>query len=227
MRLAVVVFLTALVAVPLAAEAAEPPTRWAVTLNGRVVEDYSYGHTWRDPECTLRRSGTTRREWRLTSLRPTVVTVGRSSSHARYRPARLAPVRVTASLGKGTWMEMRQCVAEELQTGSGTCRAATHRTRVRPAFAWSGANRIVFRRRAAPPARVRLCGFDWTVAPKDSWLNIAPGRVDEEVLLAGSRRRVVARADVTRITPLPFNAPPGSAQQDLRVVWTLDFRRLR
>lgn len=220
------VFLAALVALPLAAEAAESPTRWAVTLNGRVVEKYSSGYTWRDPECTLRRFGTTRREWRLTSLRPTVVTVGRSSSHARYRPARLAPVRVTSSVGKGTWMEMRQCIAEELLTDSGTCNGTTHRGRVRPEFAWSGPNRIAFRRRPAP-ARLRLCGFDWTVASKDAWLNIAPGRVDEEVLLAGSRRRVVARADVTRTTPLPFNAPPGSAQQDLRVVWTLHFRRLR
>ncbi len=225
MRLAVVGFLCALIALPLAAQAAEPPTRWAVTLSGRVVEEYSYGHTWREPECTLRRSGTTTRGWQVTSTRPTVVTVRRWSSRARYRPARLFPVRVTTSAGKGSWMEMRQCLGEDVQTGSGSCKATTKRGSVRPAFAWGGANRIAFRRRpAATP--LRLCGFDWTVASKDSWLNIAPGRVDEEVLLAGSRRRVVARADVSRVTMLPFNAPPGSTQQDLRVIWTLQFRRL-
>ena len=224
MRLAVVGFLCALIAFPLAAQAAEPPTRWAVTLSGRVVEEYSYGHTWREPECTRTRSGTTTREWRVTSTRPTVVTVGRWSSRARYRPARLSPVRVTTSAGKGSWREMRQCLGEDMPTGSGTCKATARRGSVRPAFAWSGANRIAFRRRPAA-APLRLCGFDWTVS-KDSWLNIAPGRVDEEVLLAGSRRRVVARADVSRVTMLPFNAPPGSAQQDLRVIWTLQFRRL-
>ncbi len=65
MRLAVVVFLAALVALPLAANAAQPPTRWAVSLNGRVVEDYNYGNTSRDAECVVRRFGMTTREWRV------------------------------------------------------------------------------------------------------------------------------------------------------------------
>ena len=56
---------------------------------------------------------------------------------------------------------------------------------------------------------------------------MALGRVDEEVLLAGSRRTVVARADVTRDTmSLPFEPPLGTMQHKLRVVWTLLFRRL-
>ena len=49
MRLAVVVLLAALVALPLAANAAQPPTRWAVSLNGRVVERYDYGNA--KPRC--------------------------------------------------------------------------------------------------------------------------------------------------------------------------------
>ena len=52
-------------------------------------------------------------------------------------------------------------------------------------------------------------------------------RVDEQVLLAGSSRRVVARADVSRDAMLPFEPPSGSMTQNLRVVWTLLFRRLR
>ncbi|HEV2902500.1 MAG TPA: hypothetical protein VGW30_04490 [Gaiellaceae bacterium] len=225
MRLAVVVFLAALVALPLAAEAAQSPTRWAVTLNGRVVEEHTYGDARREAECIVRRSGRTTREWRVASTRPTVISVARSNSRARYRPARLLRVRLVASAGRGSWMEMRQCLGEEIRTSSGTCGTSTQRAWIRPAFAWGGANRIHFRTRSGAPP-LRLCGFDWTVTSKDSWLSVAPGQVDEEVLISGSRRRVVARADVSRVTMLPFNPPPGSTQQDLRVVWTLVFRRL-
>jgi hypothetical protein len=226
MKLAVLGFLAALVALPLAAEAAQPPTRWAVTLSGRVVEEYSYGQAEREAECTVRRWGRTTREWRLASTRPTVVSVGRLRSRARYRPAQLFRVRLTTSTGKGSWMEMRQCLGEEIQTNRGTCGPRTQRGAVRPTFSWSGVNRIAFRRRTGG-APLRLCGFDWTVPATDAWLSVAPGRVDEEVLIAGSRHRVVARADVSRDTLLPFNPPPGSTQQKLRVVWTLLFRRLR
>ncbi|HJY24443.1 MAG TPA: hypothetical protein VJ649_02065, partial [Actinomycetes bacterium] len=67
MRLAVLSFVVALVALPLAAEAAEPPTRWAVTLSGRVVEQYNYGKAGRQDACMLRRFGRTTREWRVAS----------------------------------------------------------------------------------------------------------------------------------------------------------------
>lgn len=225
MRLAVLGFLAALVALPFAAEAAQPPTRWAVTLSGRVVETYEYGSANRTAECTVRRFGKTTREWRITSTAPTIVSVRRSSSHARYRPGQLFRVRVTRSAGKGSWTEMRQCLGEEILTDSGTCSASLQRGRARPAFGWAGANRIAFRRRSGG-ASLRLCGFDRTVTSPDSWLSVAPGRVDEEVLLAGSRRRVVARADVSRDAMLSFEPPSGSMQQHLRVVWTLLFRRL-
>ena len=225
MRLAVVGFLAALVALPLAAEAAEPPTRWAVTLSGRVIETYDYGNARRDPECTVRRWGKTTREWHVVSTRPTVVSVARSSSRARYRPAQLFRVRITTSAGKGSWTETRQCVGEELLSERGTCSAKSQRARARPAFGWAGANRIAFRRRSSGGS-LRLCGFDQAVTSRDSWLSVAPGRVDEEVLLAGSRRRVVARADVSRDAMLEFDPPFGSMQQHLRVVWTLQFSRL-
>jgi hypothetical protein len=225
MKLAVLSFLAALVALPLAAEAAQPPTRWAVTLSGRVVETYNYGTVGRDAECIVRRFGKTAREWRVTSTGPTVVSVQRSSSHARYRPGQLFRVRITRSAGKGSWTEMRQCLGEEILTDSGTCSGSSQRGRARPAFAWAGANRIAFRRRSGV-APLRLCGSDRAVTSSDSWLSVAPGRVDEEVLLAGSRRRVVARADVSRDAMLPFEPPTGSMTQHLRVVWTLLFRRL-
>jgi hypothetical protein len=225
MRLTVLAFLAALIALPVAAEAAEPPTRWAVTLTGRVVETYDYGTASRDAECIVRRFGKTTREWRVASTRPTVVSVERWSSHARYRPGQLFRVRLTRSSGQGSWTEMRQCLGEEIRTDSGTCSPSSQRGRALPAFGWAGANRIAFRRRSGG-ASLRLCGFDRAVTSTDSWLSVAPGRVDEEVLLAGSRRRVVARADVSRDAMLPFEPPSGSMQQHLRVVWTLQFRRL-
>jgi hypothetical protein len=225
MRLAVLGFLAALVALPFAAEAAQPPTRWAVTLSGRVLETYNYGTANRDAECIVRRFGKTTREWRIASTRPTVVSVERRSSRARYRPGRLLRVRLTRSSGKGSWTEMRQCLGEEILTDSGTCNASAQSGRARPVFGWAGANRIAFRRRAGG-ASLRLCGFDRAVTSPDSWLSVASGRVDEEMLLAGSRRRVIAQADVSRGAMLPFEPPSGSMTQNLRVVWTLLFRRL-
>lgn len=226
MRLAVLGFLAALVALPFAAEAAQPATRWAVTLSGRVVETYNYGNANRTAECTVRRFGKTTREWRVASIAPTVVSVRPSSSHASYQPGQLFRVRITRSAGKGLWTEMRQCLGEEILTDSGTCSGSSQRGTVRPAFGWAGANRIAFRRRSVS-VPLRMCGFDWTSSSPDSWLSVAPGRVDEEVLLAGSRRTVVARADVTRDTmSLPFEPPLGTMQHKLRVVWTLLFRRL-
>lgn len=225
MRLAALGFLAALVALPFAAEAAQPPTRWAVTLSGRVVETYNYGTASRTAECTVRRFGMTSREWRVASTRPTVVSVERLSSRARYRPGRLSRVRITRSAGKGSWTEMRQCLGDEIVTDSGTCNASSQLGRAQPVFGWAGANRIAFRRRSGV-APLRLCGFDRAVTSSDSWLSVALGRVDEEVLLAGSRRRVVARADVSRDAMLPFEPPSGSMTQNLRVVWTLLFRRL-
>ena len=226
MRLAVLGFLAALVTLPLAAEAAQPPTRWAVTLSGRVVETYDYGTASRTAECTVRRFAKSTREWRVVSTRPTVVNVDRWSSRARYRPGQLLGVRITGSAGKGSWTEMRQCLGEEILTDSGTCSAASQQGRARPGYGWAGANRIAFRR-GSGVAALRLCGFDRSVASSDAWLSVAPGRVDEEVLLAGSRRRVVARADVSRDAMLSFDPPSGSMTQNLRVAWTLTFRRLR
>jgi hypothetical protein len=226
MRLAVLGFLAALVALPFAAEAAQPPTRWAVTLSGRVVETYDYGNANRTAECIVHRYGKTAREWRVASARPTVVSVERWRSRARYRPGQLFRARITRSAGKGSWTERRQCLGEEILTDSGTCRASSQQGRAQPAFGWAGANRIAFRRRS-DVAPLPLCGFDRAVTSSDSWLSVALGRVDEEVLLAGSRRRVVARADVSRdAMMLPFEPPSGSMTQKLRVVWTLLFRRL-
>ena len=125
-------------------------------------------------------------------------------------------------------MEMRQCLGKEILTESGTCSASSQQGRARPAFGWAGVNRIAFHRHSVG-ASLRLCGFDRTVTSPDSWLSVAPGRVDEEVLLAGSRRAVSScgRTSTRDAMELPFEPPSGSmTQHGLRVVWTLSFRRL-
>ena len=227
MRLAVLGFLAALVALPFAAEAAQPATRWAVTLSGRVVETYNYGNANRTAECTVRRfrqddarvarrEHTSHRRQRRALALTRAVPAGAALSRTHHEDRREGLVDGDASVpGRGDPHRFGH-VQRELRSEG----------RVRPAFGWAGANRIAFRRRSVS-VPLRMCGFDWTSSSPDSWLSVAPGRVDEEVLLDGSRRTVVARADVTRDTmSLPFEPPSGTMQHKLRVVWTLLFRRL-
>jgi hypothetical protein len=227
MRLAAVSFLAALVVAPFAADAAEPPRRWAVTLEGRVTETFSYIQSRREEECLVSRYGTSSRVQRVVSARPTVVTVTRSGAGATYRPARLFRVRLAPSTGRGSWSELMRCLGDPLHKDSGTCeRRALPARVIRPAYRWGGPNRIAFRPRprSAPP--LRLCGLEITVPATDAWLSLAPGRVDEELLIAGSRRTVVARAELTRDGEFaPDTSTSGT--QKVRVVWTLTFRRLR
>lgn len=219
-------FLGALVAAPLAAQAADPPARWAVTLSGRVVETYSYNRIEREEECLRSRFGSSTRELRIVSVGPTVVAVTRAGGGVTYRPARLRRVQLRQSVGKGSWSEFLRCLGDPLGTGSGTCDARAVGPRaIRPSFGWRGANRISFRGSVAA-APLRLCGLGTTLSSTDAWLSLAAGRVDEEALLAGRARQVVARAELTRDANLPTDSPSTQIQQKLRVAWTLRFRRL-
>ena len=226
MKLAATSFLAAFVVAPLAAQAAQPPARWAVTLSGRVVETYSYSDSERQDECFRSRIGTSTRELRVASIAPTVVTVARRGARAAYSPARLRRVQLRQSVGKGSWSEFLRCLGDPIHKGSGSCDARSPRRRtLRPAFAWSGANRISFRGSVAA-APLRLCGLERTIGTTDAWLALAPGRVDEQALLAGRARRVVARAELTRDANLPGLPSTISIGQKVTVVWTLRFRRL-
>jgi hypothetical protein len=226
MKLAAVSVVTALLAAPLAAQAAAPPARWAVTLSGRVVETYSYNESERQEECVRSRIGTSMRELRVASVAPTVVTVTRAGARATYTPPRLRRVQLRQSVGKGSWSEFLRCLGDPISRGSGSCDArSVPRRTLRPIFVWGGANRIVFRGSVAA-APLRLCGLDRTIGATDAWLNMAPGRVDEDALLARRARRVVARAELTRDANLPGEPSTTSIHQRIRVVWTLWFRRL-
>jgi hypothetical protein len=222
MRLAAVSFLAAFVAAPLAAQAAQAPARYRVVLTGRIVESYSYSQNRTEFECQISRIGSSRREVVIRSLRPTAVRVIRLDGRASYEPAALTRVRVTSATGDSKWFETRRCRGAPLERTSGSCAAKTGPTRIlRPAFRWGGPNRIAFRPQRAQ--QVGLCGLTPTVRT-DAWLNLAPGRVDEETLIAGGQARVVARAATSRNGNI-VEEPTLNVGQDVAIRWTLTFRR--
>jgi hypothetical protein len=226
MKLAVLSFLAALVAAPLAAQAAAPPARYAVTLNGRVVATYSYAQTSREEECVISRMGGERRELVFRSLRPTTIEVGRVRNRADYRPTAIARVRVTGTVGGRSWTEVRRCRGGPIERLDGTCAPIEqtpllHRLR----FRWAGVNRIWFRPPAAQGRAVNLCGIDRAL-PMRGWLNLAIGRVDEDALLAGRSLRVLARGEIRRQGNV-FEEQELVAGEELTVRWTLTFRRIR
>jgi hypothetical protein len=224
MRLAAVSFLAALVAAPLAASAPQAPARYQAMLTGRIVESYSYSQSRTEPECQISRLGSVRRHIVIRSLQATPVAVAATGGRASYRPAALGRIRVTDSLGEGSWFETRRCRGGPIERTSGSCAARNGQSRViRAAFRWAGPNRISFRPR--PAQQVTLCGLSRAVKT-DAWLNLAPGRVDEEALLSGSLRRVLARASSSRNGNI-VEEQNLTVGQDATIRWTLTFRRAR
>jgi hypothetical protein len=225
MRLALVSFLAALVAAPLAAQAAQPNPRYAVSLNGRVVASYTYAKTGREEQCILSRMGGERRELVFRSQRPTLVQVARIRERADYRPTAIARTRVTGTIGGRSWVETIHCAGDRIERGRGTCQPVQHAPRLlRLRFRWAGANRIWFRPPAAPGPVRRLCGIEWGL-PQRGWLNLAIGRVDEEALLAGRSLRVTGRGEYSRQSNV-VSEQELVVGETLTVRWTLTFRRI-
>ncbi len=219
-------FLAALVVAPLAAQAAQSPARYSVTLDGRIVASYSYIHTSAESECRLSRFGSATRTTEIRSVSPTVVQAVRDRGRAAYRPAVLRSLRLASTIAGSTWTERRICRGEPIETRTGTCPPRHDRARsVRAQIAWGGPNRIVFRPDSSGPANVPLCGLG-QAARSNGRLSIAPGRVDEEVLLRGRAKRVLARASVSRDGNVGSD-PETSIGEKMEVRWTLTFRRLR
>ncbi len=226
MRLVILSFLAALVAAPLAAQAAQPPARYSVTLNGRMVASYSYSRTTMESECRISRFGSATRTTEIRSLRPTVIQAVRDRGRAAYRPAVLRALRLTSTLGGSNWTERQICRGAPIETRTGTCPPKIDRAQsVRARIAWGGPNRIVFRPDSSGPATVPLCGLGQAVR-SNGRLSIAPGRVDEEALLLGRARRVLASASVTRDGNVGSD-PQTSIGEKVEVRWTLTFRRIR
>jgi hypothetical protein len=221
MKLVLVGVLAAL-AVPIAAGAAGQSQDWSATLTGRIVEEYGYTQAIRDSDCTVTRIGHTRREVVVRSLRPTALRVEEVGTRVRYRPSSVGRVSVRTVAGGGGWSETLRCRGGPIERRDGTCEAAPASRRVeRVAFRRAGTNRIAFRSRGASP--VALCGAGRAVR-SDTWLHVAPGRVDEVMLASGRRARVVARG-ATTLDRNVVEEPQFTVGQNARITWTLAFRR--
>jgi hypothetical protein len=223
MRLAAFGFLAALLLAPLAAQAAQPPARFAVTLQGTVVDRLTYERTVVDEECTSTRTGDGGRELAIRSARATTVEVSRRASAAVYRPARVGPLRVTTTTLPGSFLELRRCRFLPPERLSGRCdRAVSSVRRMRAGFR-RAPNAILFRRPATVGPDLLACGLDRRSA--GGWLDLVRGRIDERALINGRSLRVVARASGTRENPITGD-PTLTATQRTTVRWTLVFRRL-
>jgi hypothetical protein len=225
MRLAAFGFLAALLAAPLAAQAAQPAARFAVTLQGTVVDRVTYERIVRGEECTSNRTGQGGRSLAIRSLRPTTVEVSAGSSGVVYRPARVLALRVAATTLPGMYSELRVCRFLPPEKLTGKCNRASGSVRRVAAAFRRGRNAIVFRAPARSAADVLACGLDRQQATLGGWLNLVSGRIDQDALLDGRSRRVVARATGTRERKIGGN-PAFTGTRKTTIRWSLTFRRL-
>jgi hypothetical protein len=220
MKLGFVSFFAALVAAPLAAQAAEPPARFAVTLRATVTDGFAYDVTRSEDECQVHRSGSGSRRLQLRSLRPTRLRISGGPDGAVYRPTRVA-ARIMGRSGTGSFDETRICRGAPLGRLTGDCKAPLKARAVRPGFSRTGPGALLFRKWSV--GDVSLCGLDQTYP--GGWLHLAPGRVDEEALLSGRSLRVVASGSATK-EDVVTSTPTLKITQKTTVRWTLTFRRL-
>jgi hypothetical protein len=219
MKLAVVGFLAALVAAPLAAQAAQPPATWAVTLNGMVTDSFEYSEGRVEDRCRIRRIGTSGRQLVFRSARATRIQVARGEPGASYRPSRLRAVRITGGNTGGSVTQTKLCPGEPLETTKSDCRA----TRATPRLV-----RLGFRARRTtitfPPARssASVCGL--AARQPAGWLNIATAPASHNALVAGRSRRVFVRGTANEEARTP--GPPLEIVRKTTVRWTLTFRRV-
>jgi hypothetical protein len=220
MKLALVSFFVALVAAPLAAQAAQPPATWAVTLSGTVTDNFEYSAGRVEERCRIRRIGTSGRRLVFRSARATRIQVARSSPVASYRPARLRAVRITGGTTGGSVTQTKFCPGEPLVRTRVECRA----TRAAPRLV-----RLGFRARRTTitfprPSRstTSVCGL---AAPQPAgWLHVATAPASHDALVAGRSRRVFVRGTATEETRVP--GPPLEIVRKTTVRWTLTFRRV-
>lgn len=216
-------FAAAVLAAPLAGQAAQAPARFAVTLQGTIVDRLTYERTQVDEECTSRRTGDGGRELAVRSVRPTTIEVVRGASRPVYRPQRLDALRVVATNIAGSFLELRRCRFLPPERVTGTCERAPGPVRRLRARFRSGPNTILFQRPAATEGDVTPCGLDRAVL--GGWFHLVPGRIDHQALLNGRSLRVVARASGTREGTVAGD-PTVKITQRTTVRWTLTFRRL-
>ena len=223
MRLAALAFLAALLSAPLAAQAAQSPARFAVTLQGTIVDRLTYERTTVEDECTSRKTGDGGRELSIRSLRPTTIEVARDGSRLVYRPARIAAIRVAPASLSGAFLELRSCRFLPPERRRGRCERAAGSVRRLVAGFRSRRHAIVFGRPGPTREVVTACGLGRTIP--GGWLHLVSGRIDQDALLNGRSLRIVARAAGTREN-LIGGEPTLKVTQRTTVRWALTFRRL-
>jgi hypothetical protein len=194
MKLALVSFFVALVAAPLAAQAAEPPARFAVTLDGVVLDHFTYGTTRVTEDCSIRRAGFGGRELQLRGPQATAIQVTRGPTGLVHRPGWVL-ARVTGKATIGSFGDVKRCRAEPILKASGDCKARTLEPRRVQAGFRSGRGALAFQKPSVPGG-VQVCGLNQTYS--GGWLELAPGRLSENALLNGTAVRVVARGAAKR-----------------------------
>jgi hypothetical protein len=222
MRLAALGVLAALLTAPLAAQAAQQPTRFAVTLQGKIVDALSYDRTIVGEDCIILRTGTGGRELTIRSLRPTTIEVA-GGSRVASRPAHVSTLRVTATTRPGSYTEIRHCRFLPPEKLIVDCRAGAVTVRRVQAGFRGVRNAILFRRPVTMPSDLTACGLG--VSVPGGWLHGFPGRIDQRALLAGRSLRVTARASGTR-QRTDDSDPAFKRTQQTTVGWMLTFRRL-
>jgi hypothetical protein len=109
MRLAALGFVAALMVAPLAAQAAQQPARFAVTLQGKIVDNLTYERIVVAEDCSSQRTGEGGRELAIRSVRPITIEVSGNASRVVYRPAQVGTLRVAATRLAGSYAEIKRC----------------------------------------------------------------------------------------------------------------------
>jgi hypothetical protein len=215
MKLAAMGFLAALLALPLAAQAASSPA-YSVTLQATVRDEVTYTQTTTVPEdCTINRSGSGGLALQIRS---------RAVTTARALRGRLR-LRVGGATLPGTFSELRRCRFQPPERLRGSCAGIRLPTVVaNGTFARAGQNKVAFTPANALAAQTGLCGLSVDTV-LNGGLERAIGSVNEAALRAG-RSRVVAIGSLARtITGAAPNDPTVKLTEHLTVRWRLVFTR--
>jgi hypothetical protein len=224
MKLGVLSFVAALLAAPLAAQAVETPSRYGVTFRATISDTFTYESFQSDGECVITQSGSSRGELTLRSVRVARVQVSSGAGGVVYRPSRLA-VRLTGSAGRGSSDELRRCRAGPIERVHRDCGGGELRPRVlRVRFRRPSRGKLAFGATPRLSEPVLLCGLGLR-SIRRAWLDLAQGSVDEDSLLNGRARRVIARGSAIREMRVLEEASLTVKQRAV-LSWTLMFRRL-
>jgi hypothetical protein len=218
MKLALVGFLAALAAAPLAAQAAPSATRYSVALQATVNEQTSYTQTTTENEdCTSTKTGSDGRQLRVRTVR--AARVGSIRGTVR--------VAVSGTDVGGKWSQLRRCRFEPPERLNGVCQATNvGRIVANVSFRRSAPNRVTIGAADDPRlSAVALCGLPDRVQ-LGRWLELTVGTIAERRLRAGDPRVVATGTAQRERTVMISGSQTLRVGQKVTIRWTLTFRRI-